>query len=579
MPGVDLRCLKYHKLHERRVAAIFEAYDAEKSGELSKAQVEKALRDLGISTTPQLPRQLTLAEFQALFEASRLRAAFESFDLDGDGEIGEKELTRAFRKFDARIDERQARLMLEKIGGGRIDYLQFFEAFEFVPFGDLQFIAKQWTDLTAGQPRDSSAAPSDGCGGNTTGRRLRLPREPAKLFAAHNDEVMPSREEEPGTTTDPAALRLHQTVIAGGLANCCARTATAPLERLKLEAQTSSGAFKTWTEARQIVRSEGWLGLYRGNLLHCARVFPMGAISCSAFVHMLSLAPAEQSPEQEELWRVSSCCVATGVASTLTYPLDTLRTRWTVVGGIVGSPDSVSGLLSSISRTDGLRSLFRGIGPNLYSVIPWVAVQQWVLDSCRFFAVRRGCDAYDPCLLTSVGAFSGLVAQTVVHPLEVVRRRMQLGASGDVVTVESSVVPNRTTLAFRHIIRNEGVGALYAGLTSHCLKCIPNAAVGYLVCLTLCDRFRKSNERRLGLSSPDDVAVVVETNKETSGSLGSLVGGWSLGGVVSFIDKVFDKVTSGLPSSPRDLLQQNRTASSSSSSSQHPRFMFINDTR
>jgi hypothetical protein len=36
-------------------------------------------------------------------------------------------------------------------------------------------------------------------------------------------------------------------------------------------------------EAAAIVRSEGARGLFAGNLVNCARVFPSAAISCTVF--------------------------------------------------------------------------------------------------------------------------------------------------------------------------------------------------------------------------------------------------------------------------------------------------------
>jgi len=329
--------------------------------------------------------------------------------------------------------------------------------------------------------------------------------DPQFYFAFSQTVPRPRRADE---------LTLSQTVLAGGVAGCVAKTVTAPLERMKLEAQTSSAAFDAVAEARQIVRSEGVLGLFRGNLLNCLRTFPAGAVSCTAFVTLLNA-----GPEKSEAWRVWSCCFATAAASAVTYPLDSLRTRWTVAGGIAGSPESVRGLVLAIHRADGLRSLFRGIGPSLYSVIPWVAVQQYTLDFFRFAAMKdRGYTGYEPSLLIAVGAVSGLVAQTVVHPLEVLRRRMQLGRSGDVVTTEASVVPNRTWDAFKHVVKNEGVAALYSGITAHWLKCVPNAAVGYLVCLSLCDYFKRHNQdnaiRHSKIAQERTLAKLTTTNDD-----------------------------------------------------------------
>ena len=62
-------------------------------------------------------------------------------------------------------------------------------------------------------------------------------------------------------------------MTAGGLSAAVAKTATAPLERVKLLAQAGEkGSF--WQLLVDVVRAEGWSGLWRGNPANIVRVIP-----------------------------------------------------------------------------------------------------------------------------------------------------------------------------------------------------------------------------------------------------------------------------------------------------------------
>ena len=62
-------------------------------------------------------------------------------------------------------------------------------------------------------------------------------------------------------------------VVAGGLSGAVAKSATAPLERVKIMCQAgdTSNFLKLMAD---VVRIEGWAGLWRGNTANVIRVIP-----------------------------------------------------------------------------------------------------------------------------------------------------------------------------------------------------------------------------------------------------------------------------------------------------------------
>lgn len=76
------------------------------------------------------------------------------------------------------------------------------------------------------------------------------------------------------------------------------------------------------------------------------------------------------------------------------------------------------------------------------------------------------------------GAVAGTIGQTVAYPLDVIRRRMQMGGwknAASVVTGESKAPLEYSGMvdAFRKTVRHEGVGALYKGLVPNSVKVSP----------------------------------------------------------------------------------------------------------
>lgn len=481
--SLTLSTLAVMRAHDDRLRRVFYEHDMG-TGRLSKEQLRSALNALGalrgdvsnnalkrfiamalVDNAYHDEYELSLREFRTLFSPHRLKQLFDSLDTNHSGTITSGELIAAFGRI-LDVDANEARLMISKIDTkrtGEIDFEEFFKAFEFVPAADLKSVARRWHHLTG-------------------------------VDAGSPDFLI---EHAPGLT-------LWQTVAMGGASSIASRTVTAPIERLKIEAQTSATSLDLITEARRIVRNEGvFRGLFRGHLLNCLRAFPNGALGCTTFVNLLDREPraTANDPRLHEIWRMCCAVISTSLVTTLTYPVDSLRTRWTVIGGggettAYVSPKTVPELLRDIIREEGIGSLFRGIAPAIYSVGPFVAVQQCALDFAKFYTIdrrrlREGRQSHHPFLLACVGAFSGLIAQTVTYPLEVVRRRMQLGAATSVAT--GNPVPNDTWLALRQIVREDGLRGLFHGILPTYLMVGPSCATGYLVAVSLFTRFKQSN--------------------------------------------------------------------------------------
>eukprot|EP00747_Dinoflagellata_sp_TGD_P047029 gnl/TRDRNA2_/TRDRNA2_144768_c0_seq2.p1 gnl/TRDRNA2_/TRDRNA2_144768_c0~~gnl/TRDRNA2_/TRDRNA2_144768_c0_seq2.p1 ORF type:complete len:459 (-),score=80.07 gnl/TRDRNA2_/TRDRNA2_144768_c0_seq2:68-1444(-) len=447
--------------HDARVAAVFAKHDRNGSGSLARAELRAALLELGVDKKQADEEALSallraadrdgdgglgLHEFASLFQVARLKEVFAGLDNNGDGTIDLLEMRLALRRLGCDSSEAAARHMFASVdatGDERIGFQEFARCFEFVPLASLQAVANRWS------------AGSAVCAGS---------------------DLAP-----PGPI---AGLYLWQTVLAGGLAGVASKTATAPLERLQIAAQTGHAKGGLAQTLRAIASREGVAGLFAGNLANCLRVFPSGAIFCTTYTTVLSMTPADDSLDaMEPVWRLGSAAVAATVANTLTYPLDVARARLTV------QRDKYRGLgdvFMSLVK-EGRRGLFCGYTHTLAAVVPFIAIQRCALDVSKTMATEQGCDV-TPGLLMITGGIGGAVAQTAVHPIDLVRRRVQVGATADGAAIGSALS------GIRAIIRAEGASALFAGLRPAYLKAIPASSIGALVCLSMVGHFKRMNK-------------------------------------------------------------------------------------
>ncbi|KAM3258544.1 hypothetical protein ACQJBY_050353 [Aegilops geniculata] len=260
-------------------------------------------------------------------------------------------------------------------------------------------------------------------------------------------------------------------MLAGGIAGVTAKTAVAPLDRVKLLRQVGGGAAPAGTNAfrtlLEISRREGPRGLYRGNGTNALRVFPSKAIHFMAYEQyrswLLGAVPSLGGGPVVDLLAGSA---AGGTSLIATYPLDLARTRLACRATDAG----VFGVLRSAYAEGGVRGLYRGACPSLARVLPTAGLRFYVYESLK----RRLPEDYEGRVDAKVvcGMAAGLVANTATYPLSVVRRQMQLGGTGTGTAVTGALQ------GVRAIARAQGARQLYAGLGLTFLKAAPSAAIG-----------------------------------------------------------------------------------------------------
>jgi hypothetical protein len=78
-----------------------------------------------------------------------------------------------------------------------------------------------------------------------------------------------------------------------------------------------------------------------------------------------------------------------------------------------------------------------------------------------------------------LGAMAGAAAQTAAHPLDVVRKRLQI--QGFVAAKNNPILYRNLSHCFTSIAQTEGTRALYKGLRPACVATIPGTGIAYIV--------------------------------------------------------------------------------------------------
>ncbi|KAL5208144.1 hypothetical protein ABZP36_032579 [Zizania latifolia] len=298
--------------------------------------------------------------------------------------------------------------------------------------------------------------------------------------------------------------------VAGGVAGGVAKTAVAPLERVKILFQArilahgevllldryahvltgraefhGSGLIGSF---RTIFRTEGLLGFYRGNGASVARIVPYAALHYMAYEEyrrwiILSFPNVEQGP----ILDLVAGSIAGGTAVICTYPLDLVRTKLAYqVKGAVNpsfreskpSEQVYKGILDcvkTIYKQNGLKGLYRGMAPSLYGIFPYSGLKFYFYEKMKTQVPEE--HRKDIIAKLGCGSVAGLLGQTITYPLDVVRRQMQVQAFS-----RSNLENGKGTFGSLVVIaKHQGWRQLFSGLSINYLKVVPSVAIGFTV--------------------------------------------------------------------------------------------------
>lgn len=275
-------------------------------------------------------------------------------------------------------------------------------------------------------------------------------------------------------------------LVAGAVAGVVSRTVVSPLEVVATTSMSSSTVAQNFIhQLGQVFRREGVRGLFKGNMANCLKVAPTKGIQFVAFeawkrgIAWRRGGMTGHGVDDIELTageRLFAGGMAGIAAALVCYPLEVSKTLLTAEPGRYRG---VFGALRTLAAERGAGSLYRGLAPTLVAMFPYVGLEFMAYEQLKMKMTHgRGDDErLNTWTLLAIGAVAGTLAQTACHPLDVVRKRLQLQGIGNRPVQYSGMLH-----VAREIVQREGgASALYKGLMPAVTSVFPGAGVGYVI--------------------------------------------------------------------------------------------------
>lgn len=445
-----------------RIRSLFDFFDAANSGYLDYAQIESGLSALQIPAEYKYAKDLfkvcdanrdgrvDYQEFRRYMDIKEMELykIFQTIDVEHNGCILPEELWDALVKAGIEISDEELARFVEHVDKDNNGIITF----------------EEWRDFLLLYPHEATI------------ENIYHHWERVCLVDIGEQAVIPE-----GISKH---VQRSKYFIAGGIAGAASRTATAPLDRLKVVLQVQTAQARLVPTIRKIWKEEGLLGFFRGNGLNVLKVAPESALKFYAY-EILKNAIGDYIGEEKDDIGASGRLLAGGmagaVAQTAIYPLDLVKTRLQTCACEGGKAPNLGTLTKEILVHEGPRAFYKGLVPSLLGIIPYagidLAAYETLKDLSRTYILHDS--EPGPLVQLGCGTISGALGATCVYPLQVIRTRMQAQHS------KSAAAYKGMSDVFWRTFQNEGYRGFYKGIFPNLLKVVPAASITYMVYETM----------------------------------------------------------------------------------------------
>ena len=256
--------------------------------------------------------------------------------------------------------------------------------------------------------------------------------------------------------------------VSGAFAGIVSRTATAPLDRLKVIQQVHGST--SAAGVRCLYNNGGIAALFKGNSANVIKAVPETGIKFMAFEATSAWQRRGSSRASPTLFteRLVSGAMAGAASCVSIYPLEVIKTRM----ALAHHHSSVGECARSIVRREGAIALWQGLGASLLGIVPFCALDLALYASLKE-RVAKATGREPGSLLTLLcGASSSAVSQLATYPLALIRTNLQAAGMPGVARFDGIWDCALTTMR-----RGGGVRALYRGLMPNMLKGVPSLSI------------------------------------------------------------------------------------------------------
>eukprot|EP00053_Salpingoeca_punica_P012131 m.108430 g.108430 ORF g.108430 m.108430 type:complete len:491 (-) comp15866_c0_seq7:112-1584(-) len=457
---------------ESVVLAVFTALDTNGDGRLDEAELATALSRLGLQCASAHLEGLMQAMKHAegreeCFNAFRdfytvrtgqLREVFNSMDRDGDGELQKWEVRQALHDLGMSCSDQTLRALFNKIDldkNGRISFEEFRAFLLLVPANDPRALLDVWSRVAVEDAQSEFTVVRD---------------------IHEQGESMRS---------------VYGKLAAGACSGAISRTATAPLDRVRLviQARNKALALPLSRELRRIYVDGGLRSFFRGNGVNVLKVIPESGAKFAVY-DLLKPLIAKDPDNVTTAERFIAGGTAGAISQALIYPMEIARTRMALAPP--GLYTSIADCWRKVVLTSGWSGLFSGLGTSIFGIVPYAgvdlacnaAIKDFLTEEFEKRKVKPGVGT-----LLAAGIASSTVALLATFPVGVVRTRLQASNMPGMPQYDGA------WHCVTETYRTQGLRGFYRGLIPTLLKVLPAAAIGWVTYDSMAAFFAEHHSR------------------------------------------------------------------------------------
>ncbi|KAK0541288.1 hypothetical protein OC835_000272 [Tilletia horrida] len=257
----------------------------------------------------------------------------------------------------------------------------------------------------------------------------------------------------------------------GGVAASCAATITHPLDLTKYRLQTATVKQGMFTTMFTSARNEGILTLFQGLSATWARQLSYSITRFAVYEEAKArLTPAGSKPTTATL--ATSAALAGAIAGIVGNPAEIVLVR--MCSDLNRAPaqrynysNAIAGL-GTIARSEGVSTLFLGLGPNVVRSVVMNVAQLGSYDLFRALLLSAGLTEGSSTLTFAASFAAGTTATTLCAPVDVIKSRVQNSKTGEGVLA-----------VIRQSIKQDGPGVFLRGWTPAWIRLQPQTTLIY----------------------------------------------------------------------------------------------------
>lgn len=296
---------------------------------------------------------------------------------------------------------------------------------------------------------------------------------------------------------------IFQSAFAGAFAGSFTRAVAQPLDVLKIRFQLQVEPVKSGSKyssvlqaAKTIVKEEGITTLWSGHIPAQLLSISFGILQFSTFERLTQVCQQVDHTfyhAQKHWINFSSGAIAAAVATVVSYPFDTVRTRLIAEQKTHKAYKGFTDAFTSMVKHEGPEALYKGITPTIAQIAPNAGIQfavyklftETILNRFEFFQRPISLTATtESTMLANIlaGSIAGFTAKTAIYPFDLVKKRLQIqGFQQHRKAFGKQMYCEGTVHCIKLIITKESFLSLYKGYWPSVLKAVLVSALHFAV--------------------------------------------------------------------------------------------------